>query len=206
MTIKELIDTVNQAVNMADVVRTYSGAEIGRNGFCKCPFHGGDRTPSMKVYANSFYCFGCHKGGDAVKFVQYTFDTSALDAVQRINADFALGIDIARPTRADMSKVMEERQRREERARHDAHAWDTLAWAARYLFQHSPKDWDELLADNVLVAILARRDRWEPLLQETELPEWADDEVKYLDEQRNTARNAEREQQGRESQHEASGV
>ncbi len=36
-----------------------------------CPFHE-DRKPSFYVYpdTNSFYCFGCHKGGDVIRFVE----------------------------------------------------------------------------------------------------------------------------------------
>ena len=42
---------------------------INRAGFCKCVFHQED-TASMKVYKDSFYCFGCNKGGDIVDFVK----------------------------------------------------------------------------------------------------------------------------------------
>ena len=28
----------------------------------KCPFHG-DTDPSLAIYENGFYCFGCHKSG-----------------------------------------------------------------------------------------------------------------------------------------------
>ena len=53
---------------MPEVVRQY-GIEINRAGFCRCPFHN-ERTASMKIYAQSFYCFGCGAGGDVIDFVR----------------------------------------------------------------------------------------------------------------------------------------
>ena len=41
-----------------------------KKGFCKCPFHLGDNTASLKVYDKSFFCFGCGKGGDFIYFVE----------------------------------------------------------------------------------------------------------------------------------------
>ena len=39
--------------------------------FCCCPLHE-DKTPSLCIYHhnNSFFCFSCRAGGDAVSFVQ----------------------------------------------------------------------------------------------------------------------------------------
>lgn len=34
-----------------------------RNGFLRCPFHQGDRAPSMKLFPDGgWHCFGCGKG------------------------------------------------------------------------------------------------------------------------------------------------
>lgn len=45
---------------------------------CKCPFHSGDNTPSFLIYhkTNSFYCFGCKRGGNVVSLIQYLEDTT----------------------------------------------------------------------------------------------------------------------------------
>ena len=46
------------------------GVRVNRSGFASCPFHEGDREPSMKVYPNnSFYCFACQKSGTVFDFV-----------------------------------------------------------------------------------------------------------------------------------------
>ena len=33
------------------------------------PFHYGDHTASLKIYKDSFYCFGCGASGDIFDFV-----------------------------------------------------------------------------------------------------------------------------------------
>jgi len=62
------IDDIKRDHPMPEVVRQY-GIEINRAGFCRCPFHN-ERTASMKIYAQSFYCFGCGAGGDVIDFVR----------------------------------------------------------------------------------------------------------------------------------------
>ena len=44
----------------------YEPRRDGRLYAIHCPFHEGDREPSMKLYPhdNSFYCFGCGAWGD----------------------------------------------------------------------------------------------------------------------------------------------
>lgn len=61
-------DDIKRDHPMPEVVRQY-GIEINRAGFCRCPFHN-ERTASMKIYAQSFYCFGCGAGGDVIDFVR----------------------------------------------------------------------------------------------------------------------------------------
>ena len=53
--------------------------------WCCCPFHN-EKTPSLKIdpARQSFYCFGCHQGGDVFKFVQLTDDVSFPDAVRKL--------------------------------------------------------------------------------------------------------------------------
>lgn len=62
------IEDIKAKYSMFDILARYN-INVKR-GFCKCPFHKGDNTPSMKVYKDGFYCFGCGAGGDIIKFVQ----------------------------------------------------------------------------------------------------------------------------------------
>lgn len=54
---------------MHSVVERY-GYQPNRAGFISCPFHKGDREASMKLYEDSYYCFGCGAKGDIFSFVQ----------------------------------------------------------------------------------------------------------------------------------------
>ena len=62
-------DEIKQSVSMREVVERY-GFHPNRAGFISCPFHKGDRTASMKIYKDSFHCFGCGSRGDIFAFVQ----------------------------------------------------------------------------------------------------------------------------------------
>ena len=50
-----------------------------------CPLHT-ERTGSLVIYTdnNSFYCFGCGVGGDAISFVQHLYDLKFVDAVKKL--------------------------------------------------------------------------------------------------------------------------
>lgn len=61
-------EEIKQLIPMREIVQQY-GINIDRKGFCKCPFHN-ENTPSMKIYKDSYYCFGCGQSGDIFKFVQ----------------------------------------------------------------------------------------------------------------------------------------
>lgn len=54
--------------SMQSVVASY-GIKINRAGFGACPFHN-EKTPSMKVYKDSYHCFGCDASGDIFSFTQ----------------------------------------------------------------------------------------------------------------------------------------
>lgn len=56
-----------------------------------CPFHN-DKTPSMKIYPDHFYCFGCGESGDGTGFVAKLFGISQLEAAKKISYDFGLNL------------------------------------------------------------------------------------------------------------------
>jgi DNA primase len=63
------VEQIKEQYSMKDIL-VRCGIQPNRHGFCKCCFHTGDNTASMKVYEKDFYCFGCGKGGDLIRFVQ----------------------------------------------------------------------------------------------------------------------------------------
>lgn len=72
--------------DIEDVISTY--VTLKRRGATLvglCPFHN-EKTPSFTVYpaTQSFYCFGCGAGGDAITFVKKIENLDYLDAVKTL--------------------------------------------------------------------------------------------------------------------------
>ena len=101
---------IKAALTSEQVAKRY-GFEPNRAGFMNCPFHSGDRTASLKLYpdAGGWHCFGCGKGGSVIDFVMELFGLSFAQAALRLNEDFVLGLTSKRPTRAEVSKAVQER-------------------------------------------------------------------------------------------------
>lgn len=73
---------------MPDVAKFY-GLQINRSGMACCPFQE-EKTPSLKVYDDHFYCFGCGATGDCTGFVAKLFGISQFEAAKKISYDFGL--------------------------------------------------------------------------------------------------------------------
>ncbi|MDE5964643.1 MAG: DNA primase [Eubacterium sp.] len=70
--------------DIEDIISTY--VTLRKNGSTSkglCPFHN-EKTPSFTVYSDtqSFYCFGCGAGGDAVTFLKKIENLDYIDAVK----------------------------------------------------------------------------------------------------------------------------
>lgn len=69
---RELIDEIKTRVDLAELMQA-RGVELktrGNKSQGRCPFHA-DKTPSLSVdnARGLWHCFGCHAGGDAIRFV-----------------------------------------------------------------------------------------------------------------------------------------
>lgn len=71
---EHIVEQIREAAadHIVDIVSNYVTG-LKRSGVrytCCCPFHT-EKTPSFSVSPAKglFYCYGCHKGGDAVKFI-----------------------------------------------------------------------------------------------------------------------------------------
>lgn len=89
-------ETVKATVSVRQAAEYY-GLKMSRNNMVCCPFHD-DRTPSMKLNEDYFYCFGCGAKGDVIDFVAKLFDLTSLQAAQKLAYDF--GIDPDKPPAA----------------------------------------------------------------------------------------------------------
>ncbi len=69
---QESIDEVTSKTDIVNVIGEYVPlTQRGNSWWGCCPFHN-EKTPSFQVNPDRklFYCFGCHKGGTAITFVQ----------------------------------------------------------------------------------------------------------------------------------------
>ena len=83
-----LYEQIKNQLTPKHVTERY-GPPIHRGDMICCPFHD-DKTPSMKLYDDHFYCFGCQAKGDVIDFVSRLFGLSLIQAVQKLAADFGL--------------------------------------------------------------------------------------------------------------------
>ena len=84
---KELVDNVLAASDIVDLIGGYVELKPAGNGRFKglCPFHT-EKTPSFHVHRErqSFYCFGCEKGGDAITFLRDHVGLGFVEALQKL--------------------------------------------------------------------------------------------------------------------------
>ncbi len=107
----DIAETIKRILSMDQVARRY-GFDPGRAGFIHCPFHTGDRTPSLRIYAEpgrGFHCFGCDAGGSVIDFVMRLFNISFSQVIVRLNVDFGLGLSGGRPDPRALERLKKER-------------------------------------------------------------------------------------------------
>lgn len=83
---KESIEQVLSATDIVDLIGTYVPLKRAGSQFrANCPFHH-EKTPSFYVNParQSFHCFGCGKGGDAIAFVRDHENLPFMDAVRKL--------------------------------------------------------------------------------------------------------------------------
>ena len=91
---------VRERVTAEDAARRY-GLDVDRHGKALCPFHA-DRHPSMSFKNGYYRCRVCNVGGDSIDLTARLLELTPLEAVKRLNTDFALGLPIdAPPTKAE---------------------------------------------------------------------------------------------------------
>ena len=83
-----LFDTVKAAVTPRMAAERY-GLPIQQGSMVCCPFHA-DRTPSMKLNEDYFYCFGCGASGDVIDLTAQLFHLSPADAARKLAAEFGI--------------------------------------------------------------------------------------------------------------------
>lgn len=80
----EFLRELNDRNRIEDIAASYVNLRRrGKNLVGLCPFHN-EKTPSFCVYPenNSFFCFGCNKGGDVIAFIMGVENLDFTEAVR----------------------------------------------------------------------------------------------------------------------------
>lgn len=93
---REVVEEVRHRTDIVELIGSYVTLKrAGSNFGGLCPFHS-EKTPSFTVFpdSESFYCFGCGAGGDAITFVMKNENLDYPSAVEVLAA--RAGIQIVR--------------------------------------------------------------------------------------------------------------
>lgn len=105
-------EEIKRQYSMIDILHRY-GLQPNRAGFIKCPFHR-EKTGSMKIYRDNYYCYGCGETGDIFTFVMKMDGLSFKDAFVSLGGHYdktESKLDAYHRTR---DLVVAERKRQEE--------------------------------------------------------------------------------------------
>lgn len=75
-------------LKLKDIYERIVGVPV--KGNIQCPFHEGDNTPSLHLYEDHFYCFGCGKVGKPATLISKIKGISYAEAMEEITKAFGL--------------------------------------------------------------------------------------------------------------------
>lgn len=134
-------EEIKQSVSMREVAERY-GIKVNKSGFCKCIFHD-EKSPSLKLYKDSFYCFSCQKSGDVFTFVQKLENVSFKEAFMVLGGGYEQSFS-ARKRLYQAQKKREMERKREEKLRQKREQTSRLLTAYRKalaLYEPLSEEW-----------------------------------------------------------------
>lgn len=105
-------EEIKNTYSMREIVERY-GQHPNRAGFIRCPFHKGDNDASMKIYKDSYHCFGCGANGDIFTFIQ------RMDNCDFKTAFYSLGGTYEKPTFQSKLSVYRLKKQEEQRKKEE---------------------------------------------------------------------------------------
>ena len=84
-----------RVIPIIDIFNRYISGKLiqrGRAYWSRCPWHGSDTSPSLKIYPhqNSWWCYGCSVGGSQIDMVVHALGLTVGEAIKRIRDDYRL--------------------------------------------------------------------------------------------------------------------
>jgi DNA primase len=125
------IEEVRESANIVEVASEFTALRRqGTNYTGLCPYHE-EKTPSFSVSSekNFYYCFGCQKGGDAIKLVMDLKSFSFTEAVSHLAERFGVELKFE-------GHSPEEARAAEQRTSRRRSAYKALAAATAYYHKY----------------------------------------------------------------------
>ncbi|MEG1535902.1 MAG: DNA primase [Clostridia bacterium] len=107
------LEQLKAKINIADIIGEYVSIEQkGSRKWACCPFHH-EKTPSFCINEDrqSYYCFGCHVGGDAINFVMAIENLEFMDAVKLLADKYRMELPEFKDSHKSNSNVKEKKER-----------------------------------------------------------------------------------------------
>jgi len=160
----QVVAQVRDAIDLVEVAGDHVKLKKrGRKYEGLCPFHE-EKTPSFSIDPDKglYYCFGCHQGGDSIKFVMQLERLSFPEAVERLARRFGVHLPPASPgaqrrrkTADRLRTILEEAQHwfteqldspagASARSELERRGYDKSTWSD-FGFGFAPDDWRQLL-------------------------------------------------------------
>ena len=150
---------VKSKVSVPGVVEMYLPEVKPVHNRIPCPIHNGaDRN--LLLHNDHFYCFVCNEGGDAIRLVRHIFGCNFMDALKRLNEDFALDLPLGtKPTDSErtelkrsyaerLKKDRDEADKAERQYRHYLDLVELLRTVEQICTEQAPQmPWDEWSPD-----------------------------------------------------------
>lgn len=108
---RELVDEILMRNDIESLIGSYvSLKRAGTNLKGLCPFHS-EKTPSFTVYPsdNSFYCFGCGIGGNAITFIRQMEHLDYRDALEFLAKRAGLNVVLDEDDAHQVPKISKQR-------------------------------------------------------------------------------------------------
>lgn len=112
----KFVEELKSKVNIVDLVGRYCTLKRqGQNYWACCPLPGhSEKTPSFSVNERGqfYHCFGCHKSGDIIKFIEEEDSLTFIEAVNKICDMYKLPLpEIDSEDQAETVRKKQERDR-----------------------------------------------------------------------------------------------
>lgn len=102
------IDRIKAAIDLPALISDYAPLKkSGHQWLTRCIFHD-ERTASLRVWPDHYYCFGCHAQGSAVDFLMQAEDIAFPEALKRLSERSGVSLDSRPVTRVQLAYAQEE--------------------------------------------------------------------------------------------------